>query len=413
MQRSLIIRQNCIKTVRSALPRNSYRNQRDLAEDVGVCLDTISKFFNCKPIDRWNFIEICDKLGLDWLKIADFNSNDTGITETPPPPDDFIYVERPPIESICCRTLSQPGALLRIKAPGLRGKTWLMVKLLRQLAEKPYRIVPLNLNSAEEEHFSNLDIFLKWFCVSVGQNLGMSNKIADYWDEKNSTSKVDCETYFQNYLLPEADSPLVLWLDGVERIFPHQKVAADFLGILRVWHEKAKIYRIWQRLRLVVAHSTEVFVTLNINESPFNVGEPVELPDFTPVQVENLAQQHGIDWNLAQVQQLMDIVGGHPYLVQQALSKINRGMVLEQILQTAATEAGIYGNHLRKYWNTIHEHPQLAEELRRVVEATTSVRLEPMQAYKLQSMGLVHLTGNEVEIACNLYRRYFCDRFGV
>jgi hypothetical protein len=115
---------------------------------------------------------------------------------------------------------------------------------------------------------------------------------------------------------------------------------------------------------------------------------------------------------LAEVKQLMEMVGGHPELVQQALShlKINQSVTLEQILQTAATEAGIYGNYLRRHWCVVQQHSELAEVLKKVVMTTEKVRLEPEQSYKLHRMGLVHLAGNEVTIACNLYRQYFCDR---
>ncbi len=416
MSRSVKVRKDCIQKVKSAVKRCGYARQKDLADDLGCSLATVSNFLNGKPVDFSYFEEICHKLGQDWQAIADLDYDDSNSQTQEAfllePEPDFIYVERPPIESLCYETLLQPGALLRIKASGLMGKTSLMARVLQQLVKRGYRTVPLNLHYADPEDFSSLNKFLKWFCISVGQTLEMPNKLADYWDEQFSTSKVDCKIYFEKYLLAKVESPLVLWLDEVDRVFPHPKVATDFLGLLRAWHEEAKIRPIWQRLRLVVAHSTEVYVPLKINESPFNIGEPIELPEFRPEQVENLAQQQGLFWNLTQVKLLMDMVGGHPYLVQQAFShlKNNQSISLEQILQTAPTEAGIYGSHLRRYWCVIQQHPELAAAVKKIVTATTSVRLEPMQAYKLHSMGLINLSGNEVKISCKLYRLYFSDR---
>jgi hypothetical protein len=401
-----------------------------LAEDLRISLTTVSNFLNGKPVDYLNFIEICEKLGQDWKAIvaSDFNgSNFVTVAENDLLPEvkveswsaeeekDFIYVERPPVEYLCYQTLCQPGALLRIKAPGLMGKTSLMAKILQQLGNEGYRIVSLNLHYAETTHFTNLDKFLKWFCVGVGQILGMPNQLADYWDEEFYTSKMNCMAYFEEYLLAASPSPLVLCLDDVERIFPYQEVANDFLRLLRAWHEQARIRNVWKKLRLVVVHSTEVYVPLNVNESPFNVGLPIELPEFSLQQVQNLAQQHGLIWDLGEVKQLMDIVGGHPYLIGQAFSHLNmnNSATLSQLLETAATEAGIYGNHLRRYWNIIQQQLELAEAVKKAVTATGKVRLEPMQAHKLYSMGLVHLTGNDVTISCNLYRQYFSDRFGV
>ncbi len=430
MPRSVRVAKKFIEQVKAAVQRQSYPRQKDLAEDLKLSLATVSNFLNGKPVYYLNFIELCNRLGLEWKAVADIDANSCSSTTVAengqpleksaelfpnqPEAEDFIYVERSPLESLGYQTLCQPGSLLRIKAPGLMGKTSLMAKILSQLACQGYRTVSLNLHYAETTDFTKLDKFLKWFCVSVGQSLGMPNRLAEYWDEQFSTSKMNCTHYFERYLLAASDGPFVLCLDEVERLFPYDKVASDFFGLLRAWHEQAKTRNIWKKLRLVVVHSTEVYVPLKVNESPFNVGVPIELPELTPEQVQNLARHYGLFWDLAQVKQLMDMVGGHPYLVQQAFHhlKINTSMTLEQLLQSAATEAGIYANYLRRYWCIIQQHSDLTEALKTVVTTTETVRLEPSQAYKLNSMGLVHLSGNEVTIGCNLYRQYFCHRFG-
>jgi hypothetical protein len=108
------------------------------------------------------------------------------------------------------------------------------------------------------------------------------------------------------------------------------------------------------------------------------------------------------------------MVGGHPYLLQQAFShlKSRPDITLEQLLAMAPTEAGIYSSHLREHWLILQQEPGLAVAFKKVVTATRPVQLEPMQAYKLQSMGLVELQGNEVKPRCNLYRQYFCNCLG-
>lgn len=422
MSRSLRVRQDCIKQVKSAVPRNGFPRQRDLAEDLEISLATVSNFLNGKPVDYLNFIEICRKLAQDWQEIANLSDNssvdiehEVVITEPYQDEQPFIYVERPPIESRCYETLLQPGSLIRIKAPSLTGKTLLMARVLAGLEKQGYRTVSLNLHMADRTDFTNLDKFLRWFCASVGQSLRLPNQLADYWDEQFSTPKVNCTDYFEQYLLPKAGSPLVLCLDEVDRVFPHSEVAQDFLSLLRAWHEQAKIRNIWKRLRLVVVHSTEVYIPLNINESPFNVGLAIELPELTLEQVQDLAKQHELNWNTSQVKQLMDTVGGHPYLVEQALSLFRncQDTTLEQFLQAAPTEAGIYSNHLRRHWYVLQQHPELAEALKNVVATSSSVRLESKEAYQLHSMGLVQLQGNDVTPRCNLYRQYFGDRLGV
>lgn len=324
------------------------------------------------------------------------------------------YVERPPLESRCYETLLQPGSLIRIKAPAGMGKTLLSLRMLEGVATQNYRTVYLNLNLAAETECSNLDKFLQWFCVIVGKKMRIKNQLADYWDDRYSSSTVNCTEYFEQYLLPSEDSPLVLCLDEVERIFPYHQVAEGFLGLLRAWHEDAKINETWKQLRLMVVHATEVYIPLNINQSPFNVGVPVELPEFKPQQIRDLARCYGLEWNLNQVNQLMLMVGGHPRLVQQALSqlRIYQNLTLDQLLVDAPTEAGIYSHHLRENLLSLQKHPDLLEALKQVVFAAKPVRLDSTIAYKLQSMGLVQMQGNDCTPRCDLYGQYFRDRLG-
>jgi hypothetical protein len=200
-------------------------------------------------------------------------------------------------------------------------------------------------------------------------------------------------------------------LDEVDRIFSYPEIAEDFFAMLRAWHEEARSRAIWKKLRLVVAHSTEVYIPLNINRSPFNVGVPIELPELTPEQVQDLAKRQGLNWDTSQVMELMSLVGGHPYLVQRAIYYLTRSEItFEQLLQTAYTEAGIYSDHLRGHLWNLQQHSELATAMKKVVSATSPVQLETMEAFKLQSLGLVQLYGNEVKPRCDLYARYFCDR---
>lgn len=71
MSRSLKVRQECIDKVKLAVRRSGFLNQRELSEDVGLALATVSKFLTGKPVDRAIFLELCEKLSLDLGAIAD------------------------------------------------------------------------------------------------------------------------------------------------------------------------------------------------------------------------------------------------------------------------------------------------------------------------------------------------------
>ncbi len=318
-------------------------------------------------------------------------------------------MERPPIESDCYETILQPGALIRIKAPRQMGKTSLLTRVLHHAEERGYKTANLNFQAADAESFTSLDKFLQWFCDSITDRLKLTNNLAEYWQGVRG-SKSKCINYFEKYLLSTISSPVVLGLDEVDQVFQYPSLAADFFGLLRVWHEMSKNEDIWKKLRLVIVHSKEVYIPLNINQSPFNVGLPIELPELNQSQVQDLVQRHKLDWSIAEVTQLMAMVGGHPYLVRRSLYEIARQtMSLAQLLQTAPTQAGMFSDHLRRHRVNLQEDAKLEAALKQVVTSPQPVRIETGLAFKLRSMGLVKFQDNDVMPLCDLYRIYFGD----
>jgi class 3 adenylate cyclase len=296
------------------------------------------------------------------------------------------------------------------------GKTSLMARILQSARVEGLKTVPLSLQLADSAVFTDLNRFLQWFCAVVTRRLGLPNRVIEYWDEIFG-SNYNCTDYFENYLLAEIESPIVLALDEVDVVFDYPEISTDFFGMLRAWYEKAKYGNggsdVWEKLRLVVVHSTEIYIPLNINQSPFNIGLSVELPEFTAVQVQDLAIRHGLDWGMEEVERLMRLTNGHPYLVQVALHHISSETIaLDELLETATYEDGIYSDHLRRQLWNLRQYPDLVSTLTRVVMSKKPVELEPKQAFRLQSMGLARVLHQEVMPSCGLYRQYFSDRLG-
>ena len=329
------------------------------------------------------------------------------------PLESIFYVNRPPLEERCFAALAKPGALVRIKAPRQMGKSSLMLRMMQSARERGEQAAVLNFQYAERDCLANLDLFLQWFCLTLTDQLGLEERLADYW--KGSLGcKNKCTNYLQRYLLPEIKTAIALCLDEVDEIFQHPAIATDFFGMLRAWHEEAKVKPIWQNLRLVIVHSKEVYIPLNINQSPFNVGVPIDLPLLTPSQVLDLAHRHSLAWTEAEVAELMAMVGGHPFLVRGALLPISRSeMTLSQVLQVAPTEGWLFGEHLRRHLLNLEGDAKLLAAMQRVLATDQPLLIDTTEAFKLMSMGVVRYVGNQVEPLCDVYRQYFRNRLGV
>ena len=105
----------------------------------------------------------------------------------------------------------------------------------------------------------------------------------------------------------------------------------------------------------------------------------------------------------------MTMIGGHPYLVQIALNHLaQKEYTLSGFLQLAPTTEGPYRNHLiRLLENLKQQESDLVPAFKKVLEQNSPVWLDSREKFKLHSMGLVCLKGDEVMNRYELYRQYF------
>jgi serine/threonine protein kinase len=325
-----------------------------------------------------------------------------------------IYIQRPPIEAKCYEEILYPGALIRIKAPHKMGKTLLLEKLLESSRNHGYRTAKIDLRLAEDRILENYEKFLKWLSVNISDCLEMEEKIDKYWGELFGLNK-SCTRYIQNYLLSEIGHPVVLALDNFERLFEYPDIFSQFSLLLRGWYEAAKqgdrVGLIWKKFRLVIVHSTEVLSNLDKNYSPFNVGMSIELPQFNLSQVETFALEYQLlDEKVSRedLVKLIELVGGHPYFIKQAFTNLkNQPITMDEILELASTEEGIYCNYLREQLWSLEQNSLLKNAYKNVVMSDEPVRVNSEVGFKLQSLGLVKLTLNNCLPSCRLYRLYF------
>lgn len=323
------------------------------------------------------------------------------------------YVERPPIEQLLFTTLLEPGALVRLKAPRFSGKTTLVSTVLNQVASQHYRIVQLSLEMADRNtHFTDLARFLRWLCLNVSRELGLPNRLDDYWNAEDMGVKVSCTAYVEEYLLRQSNAPLILCLDDVDLLFPHPEIYEDFFGLLRSWYEKARTRDVWARLRLIIVHSTDVYIRLQIQQSPFNVGLPLQLPEFTPQQIHQMATLYQVELAPADLEALVNLVGGHPALIEQVCIHLKTypHCSIQQLLANAPTDSSLFGDHLRRQLLTLQNRPALALAFRQIITTAQPITIDPLAAYQLQSLGLIQLSGDQASPRCQLYRHYFSSR---
>lgn len=372
------------------------------------------------PVDRKTLMSYFSAFDLtlnlnDYTK-ADINSShyDQVPLKSPVPLDSPFYIERLPIESLCHETLIKPGSSIQIVAPQQMGKTSLMTRILQQAREEGFHTIPLNLQLAEFAIVRDLQRFLQWFCAVVTRGLGLPHQVPTYWDDIYGAN-ANTTYYFETYLLPQLDNPLVLALDDADVLFNYPETAREFFSLLQTWGEKAsygdRCSQLWQKLRLVIVNSTEVYAMSGGKSIDFTAELSLQLPEFTREEVQELVIRHGFSWQPQQVKQLYQLIGGHPYLLQLTLNAIKTEKIpIDQFLATVTAEADIYREHLHQCLEYLHQDSALMNALIQLANSSTPVAFEPILTRRLQNLGLVQVAQGKVKLRCQLYHYYFRDR---
>ena len=419
-----------LKDIETVIFCGAWRNETydEIAEKTGYTRDYLTKDIGCKlwrylsnalneEVAKTNFKAAIKR---EWQRNTQVNlaqrnlqptfslAENLTFPEGPIALDSPFYLSRSNCESVCYQTITEPGSLIRIKGAKWMGKTSLVNRILQQGRSQAQKTVYLDCGNIKRSIAQDLDLLLPWLCVMVSRQLELNDKVKEYWDTDILGSNDNCSVYFEEYILAETSSDIVLALDNIDRLFCYGEVIDDFFGMLRSWHEQAKVYNCWAKLKLVLAHSTEVYVPLDIEQSPFNTGVPIMLEEFTLEQVEILASLYQLDWSRSQIERLMDLIGGHPYLIRLALYQIKTAnLTIEQFIRESFQETGIYGDLLRRLLNMLKQSPELISAFTRVVRSNVPVELNPLNTYHLHSIGLVRQQDNLVFPRCKLYQIYF------
>ena len=315
-----------------------------------------------------------------------------------------FYVERQ-ADSIGMNTIVQEGVTISIKGPRQVGKSSLLNRIIKAARNKSKRVLFLDFQLLGKADLSSDEIFLRRFCSWVSEDLELEDRVDEYW-QKNISQIQRCTRYISRYILKELASPLVLAMDEVDKVFD-APFRNDFFGMLRNWHNSRAMNDIWNNLDFVLVTSTEPYQLIDdLNQSPFNVGQVIELEDFTFEQVADLNHRHGLPFNSSAEMKLMALLNGHPYLVRKALYLVASGQITTtELFNDASNTRGPFGDHLRRLLSLLHDRQELKQALQQVISQNIC---ENQQIFwQLRGVGLVRSSGQEVIPRCQLYANYF------
>jgi len=321
---------------------------------------------------------------------------------------DRFYVERD-ADARLKREIVKPGTTTTIRAARQTGKSSLLARGVHYARERGAKIVPLDLQCVDSDHMASPDVFLHYLAQSIVRQLRLdAAEVEKAW--RGPLGPQGKLIYLmEDYILPQCDGPIVLALDEADRLL-ETDFYQDFFALVRSWHNNRAFDERWNKLNIVMVISTEPYLLIqDVSQSPFNVGLRLYLEDFNDAQVRDLNGRHGSPVKDKDFPQLIELLGGHPYLTRKALyTLVTERLTWADLMRVAPTDRGPFGDHLRRNHWLLRDEPDLKKALRQVIRHNRCT--DEMALFRLLRVGLVKGSGDVSKCRCDLYRMYFKDK---
>ncbi|MBE9088091.1 AAA-like domain-containing protein, partial [Tolypothrix sp. LEGE 11397] len=234
-----------------------------------------------------------------------------------------IYIPRQADEELL--NLCRDGTFAYVLTPRQMGKSSLMVRTAQTLAEEGIRAVIVDLQelgaqvTAEQWYFG--------FLVKLDEQLEFETDVVSWWQEHEYLGVSQRLTlFFQEVLLAEVEARVVIFVDEIDSTLSLD-FTDDFYTAIRYLYVARATNAEFVRLSLVLMGvATPGDLIRDAKRTPFNIGQRVDLTDFTFEEALPLAE--GLEQVTDDAQQLLRWVlnwtGGHPYLTQRLCAALVR-----------------------------------------------------------------------------------------
>jgi hypothetical protein len=282
---------------------------------------------------------------------------------------DPFYIERASDLMLRRALMKRDGRTITIRAGRQTGKTSLLMRAMQQLKEAGTTCVFVDLQAVDDTTLASGESFLRYLALRVVKELHLDiGAIDTFWRQEMFTVQDRMNDLLNDYVLAESRGSIALCIDEADRLL--QRTYADnFFGLLRSWHNRRDLEPDWERLDLLLVISTEPSLLIkDTTQSPFNVGTRLKLTDFDTQQVAELNQRYRAPLSDAQIGELYDFLGGHPYLTRRALYTLVTGIATwDQLIADGIQPDSPFHDHLKYYYLLVSGDNDLRDDLRTIL----------------------------------------------
>lgn len=364
MARSLRVSPQYILQAKQAVQRNGFPSQMALNTELGLSLSTVKSFLNGRPVDYLNFVEIAERLGLNWQEISQINNT----TEQSIPDNFFAYdsswVGRDKLVAELSQKLRNSCRLLLILGLTGIGKTALAERLaieLQDLIQGDWKNKLLRVN------FDNEDKTTDFASVAAGWLEGLGEQI--------SPAEKKPELLLNRLVKRLQDNRFLVLVDSMERLLTENEDSS--------WGNFTDEY--WEQffLRLLSAESCQSRLIVTSQDLPVSLHNKAS-------RYNNFYQRHILyGLNESEQKALFKIEGldiiqeseERPILLR--LGKAYKGHPLVLRVIIGEINGDPFNGNVQAYWNDVSEKIEEVEKNLAEAEAGKTEGYDEWELHKL------------------------------
>ncbi len=198
------------------------------------------------------------------------------------------------------------------------GKSSLMVRTATQLREEGAGVAMLDLTAIGQN--LNAEQWYGGLLSQIGQQLDLEDELVEFWEERPKLGPLQrWRQAIRQVVLPRYVGQVVIFVDEIDAVRSLPFSTDEFFaGIREFYNHRTEDVELERLSFCLLGVASPSDLIRDTRTTPFNIGQRIELHDFTEAEAaplaEGLRREEKVGAEL--LKRILYWTGGHPYLTQ-------------------------------------------------------------------------------------------------
>jgi len=204
------------------------------------------------------------------------------------------------------------------------GKSSLMIQVASRLREDGIAVVAFEMTAIGIN--LSVDQWYEGLVLKIGEQLGLADELDDFWYDNEQLGPLQrLMQALRKIVLPKIQQPVVIFFDEIDVVRSLPFSTDEFFAAIRECYNARTQEPNLQRLTFcLIGVATPSDLIADPRITPFNIGQRIDLTDFTEAEAAQLAR--GLQRNDKQATALLKRIlywtNGQPYLTQKLCQRV-------------------------------------------------------------------------------------------